>query len=720
MKIIYNAKDKKFERYVETLEECIPLTIDALRQATPKTIIEYAEENREIKNTGSWIGKYSSALTPYMVEPTNLINSPDYREIIFTGPSRLGKSDVVINVLYDSVKNHPRDIAIYHMSRDSAQGFSNQDLSKALYIGGDHKEPTELGKALLADNVFEKRFMSGMSLMLLWRTVTHLSGKNLPLVFINDYDNGDIVINQKDDLFELASNRTAQYGKFGCTFAEGSPAFPISNAKYKLTLPHQMPPTKGIGTLYNGGDMRRYYWRCPHCGDPFLPDWRIVHIDYEKPRQLQAQTATFHCPCCGGELVQDMRFDLNLGGKWIKSGQIWLPDGSVEGEYIKTDRASFWLPTFCQPFRDWNKIVAGWVNANAAYEDQDDEGKLYSFVTTVRGEPYLWKSMIVDDISGKLEARKFDWGGTKEAPIVPSNVRFLMAMVDVQGGSRPCFVVHVFGIDDTLSIYHIDMFKIKYSETRFVEEGHPDLIDPASYPEDWDLIRTRVMEKKYPLSDGSGRVMGIKLTAADSGGSKSYTEKGTARSVTDAAYQFYRMLRKQGMERNFFLLKGVARKNDDKTFLRPSISDTNAPSRYAQANGVPFWTINTNLVKDATWNKLIREEMGGTIEFPDWAPHWLFKQLTAEQRTENGWQKINNHEKNEAFDLLCYCNAFLHHPDIHAQTIDFSNPPPWADTWDKNSLVYVVDSEGTATPQRIKPKKPEISMEELGRIAGWS
>lgn len=683
------------------------------------TTVEFAEKNREM--SGASIGKYSSSLTPYMVEPTNLVFSTEFTEIIFTGPSRLGKSDATINVLYDAVKNRPQDIAIYHMSKDSAQGFSNQDLSKALYVGGDHERPTMLGKALLADNVFEKRFLSGMSILLLWRTVTHLSGKNLPLVFINDYDNGDIVINGKDDLFELASNRTVTYGEFGCTFAEGSPANPVTNPKYKLTIPHQMPPTTGIGFLYSGGDMRRYYWECPHCHEKFIPDFSIVNIDYSLPREHRASSATFNCPHCNGELHEEMRYDLNLSGRWIKSGQTWTKEGDIIGKCIETNRASFWLPTFCQPFRSWKKIVSGWINANAAYDEQGDENQLYSFVTTVLGEPYLWKSMIVNDISGQLEQRAWDWGGTREDPVVPDGVRFLMAMIDVQGGSRPCFVVHVFGIDDTTSIYHIDMFKIKYSDIRFVADGHPDLIDPASYPEDWDQIRTKVMNKLYPLADGSGRYMGIKLTAVDSGGSKSYTDKGTSRSVADAAYQYYRMLRSQGLAYNFHLLKGVARKNDDKMFLSQSISDTNAPSRYQKALGVPFWTINTNLVKDATWNKLIREGDIGTIEFPSWSPSWLFKQLTAEHKTDNGWVKINHSDKNEAFDLLCYCVAFLHHPDIHIQTLDFDKPPPWAEVWDKNTLVYVQDNEGNPVPQRITKKKSALErLSELGRANGMA
>lgn len=719
MRTHYDHKNKKVVRYLNSLEECIPLTIDALRQDTPVTITKFAETHREM--SGMAIGKYSSNLTPYMVEPTNLVNSMDFTEIIFTGPSRLGKSDATINVLYDAVKNNPRDIAIYHMSRDSAQGFSNQDLSKALYVGGDHARPTMLGENLLADNVFEKRFLSGMSILLLWRTVTHLSGKNLPTVFINDYDNGDIVIGGKDDLFELASNRTTTYGKFGCTFAEGSPAFPILDPKFKLTIPHQMPPTKGIGFLYSGGDMRRYYWKCPHCGEAFIPDMNIVHMDYSLPRALMAASASFHCPHCSCILTEDMRYDLNLGGRWIKSGQQWLKSGEIVGEGIKTERASFWLPTFCQPFRSWNKIISGWVDANAAYEEQGEEQKLYSFVTTVLGEPYLWKNMITNDISEQLEQRAWDWGGSKENPIVPDGVRFLMAMIDVQGGQRPCFVVHVFGIDDTSSIYHIDMFKIKYSEVRFVSEGHPELIDPASYPEDWDLIRTKVMDKKYPLGDGSGRLMGIKLTAVDSGGSKSYTDKGTARSVTDAAYQYYRMLRSERRAQSFHLLKGVPRKNDDKTFLTRSISDTNAPSRFAKSIGVPFWTINTNLVKDATWNKMIREDVGGTVEFPIWSPAWLFKQLTAEHRTDDGWVKLNHNDKNEAFDLLCYCVAFLHHPDIHIQTLDFTKPPPWAETWDKNTLIYVQDNDGNAVPQRLTKKKSALeTLAELGKANGMT
>ncbi|MEL6368406.1 MAG: terminase gpA endonuclease subunit, partial [Pseudomonadota bacterium] len=61
--------------------------------------------------------------------------------------------------------------------------------------------------------------------------------------------------------------------------------------------------------------------------------------------------------------------------------------------------------------------------------------------------------------------------------------------------------------------------------------------------------------------------------------------------------------------------------------------------------------------------------------------NWLYTQLTSETRTPQGWRNIAR-RKNEAFDLLAYCCAFLEHPDIAIHRIRWDQPPSWAGEWD--------------------------------------
>src|SRR5690625_6982723 len=116
---------------------------------------------------------------------------------------------------------------------------------------------------------------------------------------------------------------------------------------------------------------------------------------------------------------------------------------------------------------------------------------------------------------------------------VPPGVRYLAATVDVQ---KYRFDVqgHVFGEGGDITV--TDRFAIRKSH-RKDEDGDPDRIQPATYIEDWDVLIHDVLLRTYPLGDGSGRVMGIKMTGCDSGGSAA---KKNDSSTTMLAYEFWR------------------------------------------------------------------------------------------------------------------------------------------------------------------------------------
>ena len=75
-------------------------------------------------------------------------------------------------------------------------------------------------------------------------------------------------------------------------------------------------------------------------------------------------------------------------------------------------------------------------------------------------------------------------------------------------------------------IYVIDRFEIKYSKRPDPEQGKGQFqwVNPGAYPEDWKLLGEELILKSYPLSDDSGRRMGVKMTVCDSGGKAGVTQ----------------------------------------------------------------------------------------------------------------------------------------------------------------------------------------------------
>lgn len=275
--------------------------------------------------------------------------------------------------------------------------------------------------------------------------------------------------------------------------------------------------------------------------------------------------------------------------------------------------------------------------------------------------------------------------------VVPHGVRFLVATIDVQ---KSRFVVQVHGVKpavNTVDIVVVDRFDIQKSE-RYDEDGERYFVNPASYGEDWDLITSRVIERTYPLSDGSGRHMSIRLVCCDSGGRA---------GVTTRAYEYYRRLRTQGHSGRFFLVKGEPKKSAPR--VQKSYPDSDRKDRAAGARGeIPVLMLNTNILKDWVDSALGRTEPGaGYIQFPDWLNIEFYKELCAETRNLKGEWENPNRFRNESWDLLTYCYAAC--VFLRAEKIDWDSPQmSWAAEWDDNPLVVIPEKGGQSL---VKPKQ---------------
>src|SRR5205814_711616 len=203
----------------------------------------------------------------------------------------------------------------------------------------------------------------------------------------------------------LAKKRTQTYKRHGMTMAEASPGHPIEDAKWIATSPHEAPPTKGILSLYNMGDRRRWNWACPDCHGKFEPDYKLFDIPAEGDPMERAEAVTMVCPHSGCILTPDMQYDLNLGGRWIKEGQTWNMDGSITGTARRSDIASFWLKGPAAAFTTWPELVLKVLNAEADYERTGDEEKLKSVTNTDLGLPYIYKAMEAGRLPDELKRR---------------------------------------------------------------------------------------------------------------------------------------------------------------------------------------------------------------------------------------------------------------------------------------------------------------------------
>ncbi|END4012561.1 phage terminase large subunit family protein, partial [Escherichia coli] len=624
-------------------------------------------------------------VAPYVIEPMNCLASREYDAVIFVGPARTGKTIGLIDgwVIYNVICD-PADMLIIQMTEEKAREHSKKRLARTFRVSPE--VVSRLSPNKNDNNVYDRTFLAGNYLKIGWPSVNIMSSSDYKCVALTDYDRFPEDIDGEGDAFSLASKRTTTFMSSGMTLVESSPGRDVKDVKWRRTSPHEAPPTTGILSLYNRGDRRRWYWPCPHCGEYFQPCGDVVagFRDIADP-VLASEAAYIQCPSCSGRIMPEQKRELNGRGVWLRDGESINADGSRYGDPRRSRIASFWMEGPAAAYQTLSQLVYKLLTAEQEYETTGSEETLKTVINTDWGLPYLPRA--------SMEQRKSELLEQRAEPVpsrsVPDGVNFLVATVDVQAGRHRRFVVQVTGYGSRGERWIIDRYNITQS-LRGDSDGESQRIDPASYPEDWDVLLTDVFHKSWPLASDPSQQMRLMAMAVDSGG-----EDG----VTDNAYKFWRRCRRDGLGKRIYLFKGDSIRRA-KLISRTFPDNTGRTGRRAQAAGdVPLWLLQTDALKDRVNNALWRDSPGpGYVHFPDWLGSWFYDELTYEERSSDGkWSKPGR-GANEAFDLMVYAEALV---ILHGyEKIRWPDAPEWAsrETW----LECVPDStEPSPTPEPV-------------------
>lgn len=657
-------------------------TAELFQKPDRLTVTDVAKNYVVIRRLGGRSGHWDEQQTPYMVEPQNLLSSRELAALIFCGPAQSGKTEsLILNFIAYSVIQDPMDMILFNPTQQNARDFSIRRIDRLNFNSPAMRE--RLMKSKTGDNKQNKIYRSGMILTLSWPTVSEMAGKPVGRIALTDYDRMDDKVGDEGSPFDLANMRTTTFGSLAMTIAESSPSRPVTDPRWIAATAHQAPPCGGILALYNRGDRRRWYWPCPECDYYFEGSFGHLKWDDKENPLDAADTVRMICPVCGAKIRPEQREAMQEFGVWLKDGQS-VVGSKIVGDGPRTNFASFWLKGVAAGFQTWKDLVVKFLNASREYNMTGSEEALKQFHNNDLGEPYNPKSSELERLPEVLHARA---EALPELQI-PNGVRFLVAAIDVQ---KNAFVVQIHGIGPgaPYDIVIIDRFTI-FKSARVDHEGDRVWVKPGTHQEDWDRIIDEVMLRSYPLSDGSGKVMQIKMTICDSGGRE---------GVTTNAYAFYRDLRRKGLASRFHLVKGGSLLTAPRTYI--DFPDQKRKDKLAAARGdVPVLFLNSNILKDSLSNRLDAVVPGkGMIRFPEWLQTWFYKELCSEQRTEKGWKNTAG-VRNEAWDLLYYTLGVCASQLLRVEHIDWTNPPSWADEWNKNPLITEpIKTEAVLTQQ---------------------
>lgn len=640
--------DFDHEQFAVALADvCSPA--ETFRPPRRVTVAEGAVDALVIKQPGGYVGPWSAEETPYMVEPMNMLASRRHEGLVFVGPARTGKTMGLLDAWISyTVTCDPGDMLVVQMTQDKAREFSKTRVDRALRHSPKLAALQSTSKQ--DDNTHDKQFKHGMWLRLGWPTVSQMSSSDYRYVAMTDYDRFPTDIDGEGAAWGLGLKRTQTFLSRGMCMAESSPGYMVLDPNWQPVTPHEAPPTEGILGIYNRSDRRRWYWKHQQCGQWFEaapgldlfglpPDDELIEIVREADlNALADEYNRIRCPHCAGRIEPSEKHALNLAGRWVTDGQTLDDKDQLQGDAARSSIAGYWMGGVAATYQGWKSLVQRHLQGLRDYALSGSELALQNTVNTDQGLPYLSRAMIEGARNAGSPAERAD--GEMARYVVPDQARFIIATVDVQGGTNARFVVQVHAIGPHREKWLIDRYEIKESLREGMGGKAP--IDPAGYAEDWDILTERVVRATYRTTDENTELRVLR-TIVDSGG-----EDG----VTERAYAWFRRLRKEQLHMRVRLVKGASTKG------APLIRETWVGNRKGREKGdTPLYLLNSNMMKDAASAGLRRTTPGpGYVHLPKWLPKAAFDELQAEVRQPNGtWMQIR--KRNETFDLLSYCQA---------------------------------------------------------------
>lgn len=709
---------------------CSPF--DAFRPPNRMPVSRGAADILRIAQPGLAAGPWSADETPYMVEPVDMLASRRHEAVVFAGPARSGKTMGLLDGwMAHNVVNDPGDMLIVQMTQDKAREFSKARIDRALR--NSPKLSSMMSGSKQDDNTHDKKFKHGMWLRIAWPTIGNLSSTEYRYVAFTDYDRMDDDIDGEGAGYDLGLKRTQTFLSRGMCMVESSPGRPVLDPKWSAATPHEAPPVGGVLGLYNRSDRRRWYWKCPHCAEWFeaAPGLGLFNLppeeqllDEVREADLVALAAKYNriiCPTSGCVIEARHKQAMNRGGRWVSDGQRLTCDDELIGSPMSSTIAGYWLGGVAAAYQTWRSLVSRYLQGLRDFALTGEEKSLQTTVNTDQGLPYM--SMHLREAARQTSTPEDRSERNLARFVVPAETRFLVAMVDVQGGARSGFVVQVHAVGPQREQWLVDRFTISDSAREGM--GGPAPVDPAAYAEDWDLITERVLRATYrtPLD---GKELRVKMTAVDTGG-----EDG----VTERAYAWYRRVRRLGLQTRVMLVKGAsnekAAEQKSKTPLAP-IKETWQGARTPKEKGdVPVYYVNTNAVKDMVAIGLKRTTPGpGYFHFPEpksptnpdgWLPRAFFDELAAEVRQPDGvWKQVR--KRNESLDLCVYSVAV--YLRLGADKIgNWDRPPKWAAPIAENSeLITVEDRRDMKANEPVKqravvPEPEPVRVKRVRQVA---
>jgi phage terminase large subunit GpA-like protein len=358
-----------------------------LKPARKMTTDEWARTNRILPPSAGRPGPFEPSVTPFMVPVARAFDDPRYGKVALVCGSQMSKTETCLNVIGSRLDQRPAPIIYVGPSKDFLYDQLEPRFTDLLDQSKSLKDKVARGKKSRKS----RKLVAGVNVLLAWAgSSTPLKSTPAGLVLVDERDGMDANIQGEGDPVELVQARGDTYADFKLgitsTPTEGNVDTmidPVSGLERWRVADHDQVASP-IWRLWQEGTRYEWAWPCPHCGEFFIPRFKLLRWPDGASAAETKETAFLECPHCTTPIEEAHKEAMNARGLYLAPGQSVTADGIISGEPPSTDTISFWVSGLCSPFRTFGDRAARYL---AALQSGDSE-RLKAVINTGFGELY--------------------------------------------------------------------------------------------------------------------------------------------------------------------------------------------------------------------------------------------------------------------------------------------------------------------------------------------
>lgn len=439
------------------------------RGLTPEpqmTVSEWADKNRILPGANAEPGPWRTSRVPYLGEIMDCLSvSNPIERVVFMKGAQTGGTEAGLNAIGYWIAHAPGLILAVWPSIDMVRRNSRTRIEPLIDGTPAIRSKIAPPRAKEPGNTIGlKEFPGGALIMTGANSATGLRSTPARYLVLDEVDAFPADADDEGDPVALAIQRTVTFR---------------GRRKILMISTPTIAGASRIEKAFAESDQRRYFVRCPHCGEFQTLRWSNV---LWPPDELR--NAYYACEECGEEIQEADKPAMLAAGEWRSTA---TGDGLTAG---------FHLSALYSPFESWGEIAA----EHAAV--RRDPLRLKPWTNTKLGEPFEDIDTSPIPAEGFL-SRLEDWGER-----IPEGIAAIIAGVDVQ--------------DDRLALEIVGWGEGEESWSL----GWMELWGDPAKPDVWrnldrELLRTFDHPKLGPIS--------VACTAIDSGGHNTQTVYDFAR-----------------------------------------------------------------------------------------------------------------------------------------------------------------------------------------------